>query len=103
MVSMMPLDKVEVVLNIGDYLSLVLTLTIILGLIFQLPLVMVFLTKIGVTTPERYRGWRRHAILANLVLSAVIAPPDLLSMVVFVVPLLVLYEAGVWCSALAAA
>ncbi|MBI3858242.1 MAG: twin-arginine translocase subunit TatC [Planctomycetes bacterium] len=101
MITMMPLDKVEPVLNIGDYLGLVLTLTIMLGAIFQLPLVMVFLTKIGVVEPRRWRGWRRHAILANLVLASVLAPPDLLSMVVFVLPLLVLYEIGVCCSVLA--
>lgn len=101
MVNMMPLDKVEAVLNIGDYLSLVMTLTIILGLVFQLPLVMVFLTKIGLATPARYRQWRRHAILGNVVLAAVLAPPDLLSMALFVLPLLVLYEAGLVCASLA--
>lgn len=103
MVTMMPLDKVEPVFSIGGYLNLVLTLTLILGLVFQLPLVMVFLTKIGVVPPARYRSWRKHAIVGSVVLAAVIAPPDLLSMAVFVLPLLVLYEVGVACSALARA
>jgi Tat protein translocase TatC len=102
MVTMMPLDKVEPVFNIGDYLSLVLTLTILLGAVFQLPLVMVFLAKIGLVTPGHYRKWRRHAVVGNVVLAALIAPPDLLSMAVFVLPLLVLYEIGLWCSVLAA-
>jgi len=101
MVTMMPLEKVEPLLNIGDYLGLVLTLTILLGAVFQLPLVMVFLTKIGLVPPARWRGWRRHAILANVVAAAVLAPPDLLSMVVFVLPLLVLYEAGLIFASLA--
>jgi sec-independent protein translocase protein TatC len=103
MVTMMPLDKVEPLLNIGDYLGLVLTLTILLGAVFQLPLVMVFLTRIGLVTPARWRGWRRHAVLANVLAAAVLAPPDLLSMVVFVLPLLVLYEAGLVCASLASA
>jgi sec-independent protein translocase protein TatC len=102
MVTMMPLDKVEPVVNIGDYLSLVLTLTILLGSVFQLPLVMVFLSKVGLVTPARWRSWRKPAIVANVVLAAVIAPPDLLSMVVFVLPLLVLYEAGLLFASLAA-
>ncbi|HLY08601.1 MAG TPA: twin-arginine translocase subunit TatC [Planctomycetota bacterium] len=98
MVSMMPLDKVDPVLALGDYLGFVLTLTILLGLVFQLPLVMVFLTKIGLVGPDQYRSWRKHAILANLVFAAVLSPPDLLSMAVFALPLVVLYEIGLGCS-----
>jgi sec-independent protein translocase protein TatC len=94
---------VDPVLSLGDYLGFVLTLTILLGLVFQLPLIMVFLTKIGLVTPDRYRAWRRHAILANIVLAAVLSPPDLLSMAVFALPLVVLYEIGLWCSVWAAA
>jgi len=103
MVTMMPLDKVDPVLSLGDYLGFVLRLTIILGLVFQLPLVMVFLCKIGLVPPDRYRSWRRHAILANIVFAAVISPPDLLSMAIFALPLVVLYEIGLWCSVRAAA
>lgn len=102
MVTMLPLEKVSPVLGLGEYLSLFLTLTIILGLVFQLPLVMVFLTKIGLVSPDRYRSWRRHAVLGNVAFAAVISPPDLLSMAVFALPLLVLYEVGLWCSVWAA-
>lgn len=102
MMRMMPLEKVAPVLNLGDYLGFVLTLTIVLGMVFQLPLVMVFLTKIGLVSPGRYRSWRKHAVLANIVFAAVIAPPDVLSMAVFALPLLVLYEVGLWCSVWAA-
>jgi len=101
MVTMMPLDKVDAVFNIGDYLGLVMTMTILLGLVFQLPLVMTFFTKIGLVAPARWRSWRKGAIVGNIVLAAFLAPPDLLSMVIFVLPLLVLYEIGVWCSVLA--
>ncbi|HLY74401.1 MAG TPA: twin-arginine translocase subunit TatC [Planctomycetota bacterium] len=103
MVSFLPLEKIDPVLAIGEYLSFVLNLTIILGLVFQLPLGMVFLTKIGLVPPDRYRSWRRHAILGNIVLAAVVSPPDLLSMAVFALPLLVLYEIGLWCSVWASA
>lgn len=99
MVTMLPLGKVDPVFGLGEYLGLFLTLTIILGLVFQLPLVMVFLTKVGLVPSRKYRGWRRHALLANVVFAAVISPPDLLSMAVFALPMLILYEMGVWCSA----
>lgn len=98
MVTMLPLEKVTPTLGLGEYLSLFLTLTIILGLVFQLPLVMVFLTKIGLVPSRRYRSWRRHALLGNVVFAAVISPPDLLSMAVFALPMLVLYELGAWCA-----
>lgn len=103
MVTMMPLEKVEPVFSLGDYLGLVLTLTIILGAVFQLPLVMVFLSKLGLVMPRQWRGWRKHAVVANIILAAILAPADLLSMAVFVVPLLVLYEVGIACSAIASA
>ena len=101
MVQMMPLDKVQPIVNIGDYLGLVMTLTIVLGMIFQLPLLMVFLTKVGVVSPQRWRSWRRAAILGSVVLSAFLAPPDPQSMLVFALPLLLLYEIGAGCASLA--
>jgi len=101
MVKMMPLDKVLPLVNIGDYLSLVMTLTILLGVVFQLPLVMVFLSKLGLVTPQRWRNWRRGATLGNIVLAAILAPPDPQSMLIFALPLLLLYEVGVWCASLA--
>ena len=75
-----------------------LTLTNLLGAIFQLPLVMVFLSTIGIVRPESFASWRRHAIVGNVVLAAVLSPPDPVSMVVFAVPLLLLYEIGIVCS-----
>jgi sec-independent protein translocase protein TatC len=101
MATALPLDKVDPVFNFGEYLQLFLTLTLILGGLFQLPLVMVFLAKLGVVGPDQYRSWRKHALVGNVVGAAVIAPPDLLSMGVFVVPLAVLYELGILGSALA--
>jgi Tat protein translocase TatC len=101
MVGMMPLEKVQPLVNIGDYLGLVMTLTILLGLLFQLPLVMVLLSKLGLVAPAGWRAWRRGAILGNLVLAAVLAPPDPQSMLVFALPLLILYEIGLVCASLA--
>jgi Tat protein translocase TatC len=101
MVGMMPLEKVQPIVSIGDYLGLVMTLTILLGTLFQLPLVMVLLSKLGLVTPPRWRAWRRAAILGSVILAAVLAPPDPQSMLVFALPLLLLYEVGLLCASLA--
>jgi Tat protein translocase TatC len=78
-----------------DYLNLVTTLTILLGAVFQLPLVMVFLSKIGLVAPPTYNKWQRHALLCNLIAAAFIAPPDVISMCVVAIPMILLYEIGV--------
>jgi len=78
-----------------DYLNLVTTLTILLGAVFQLPLVMVFLSKIGLVAPPTYNKYQRLAILCNLIAAAFIAPPDVISMCVVAVPMILLYEIGV--------
>lgn len=78
-----------------DYLNLVTTLTIILGAVFQLPLVMVFLSKIGLVAPPTYNKFQRLAILCNLIAAAFIAPPDVISMCVVAIPMILLYEIGV--------
>lgn len=78
-----------------DYLSLVTTLTIILGVVFQLPLVMVFLSKIGLVAPPTYNKYQRLAILLNLIAAAFIAPPDVMSMCIVAIPMILLYEIGV--------
>jgi Tat protein translocase TatC len=79
----------------SDYLNLVTTLTIILGAVFQLPLIMVFLSKIGLVAPPTYNKFQRLAILCNLIAAAFIAPPDVISMCVVAVPMILLYEIGV--------
>src|SRR5258708_12738505 len=70
-----------------DYLNLVTTLTIILGAVFQLPLIMVFLSKIGLVAPPTYNKFQRLAILLNLVAAAFIAPPHVISMCVVPIPI----------------
>ncbi len=78
-----------------DYLNLVTTLTILLGVVFQLPLIMVFLSKIGLVAPPTYNKYQRLAILCNLIAAAFIAPPDVISMCVVAIPMILLYEIGV--------
>lgn len=92
--SMLPPDVVKGAFGIEGYLNLVMTLTVALGGVFQLPLIMAFLTRIGWVEPTSWGRWRKHGIVGNLVLAAVLAPGDPLSLAAFAAPLLVLYELG---------
>jgi sec-independent protein translocase protein TatC len=102
MAQLMPLDQIRLVVDFREYVGLVVTLTVLLGAVFQVPLVMAFLSAIGVVPASSWARWRRGAIVANVALAAVLSPPDLLGMLAFAAPLLLLYEVGVRISGLAA-
>jgi len=74
------------------YIKLVASLSLATGIIFQLPVVIYFLAKIGVVTPEGLRKYRKHTLVAVLVLAAVITPLDVFSQVLVAFPVLILYE-----------
>lgn len=88
----------EVVLNefdIGSYISLVRSSVIACGLIFELPIVIYFLTKIGLVTPQFLRKYRKFALVIVLIISAIITPPDILSQIIVAIPVLFLYELSI--------
>lgn len=88
----------DVVLNefdIGSYISLVRSSVIACGLIFELPIIIYFLTKIGLVTPQFLRKYRKFALVIVLILSAIITPPDILSQIIVAIPVLVLYEISI--------
>ncbi|MDP6958359.1 MAG: twin-arginine translocase subunit TatC [Planctomycetota bacterium] len=95
------IDVISPMYTFSEYLSLVMTLTIIMGVIFQMPLLMLFFSKVGIFTARQYNQFRRYAIVGNFVLAAILSPADVLSMLIMVIPLLVLYEVGVVLSLLA--
>ena len=84
--------------RIGEWLSFVLILPIGFGISFQLPLVMFFLAKIGIVTPDFLRGARKYAIVIIIVVAGVITPPDVISQLIVSFPLLLLYEVSIWLS-----
>lgn len=88
-------------ISINSYISFVASLVLSFGVVFELPLVLVFLVKIGIATPAFLKHFRRHAVLCILVLSALLTPPDVVSQLLMAVPLIVLYELGVLFSVLA--
>ncbi|MGH7163188.1 MAG: twin-arginine translocase subunit TatC, partial [Planctomycetota bacterium] len=82
-------------LNVNDYVSLVAFAMFVFGAMFQLPLVMVFLMRVGVVEPATFRRYRRHAIVADLVAAMVLTPPDVLSQLILAGCLIVLYEGAI--------
>ena len=85
----------ETIVNLIDvhsYLATVLNVTIACAVVFQLPLLVWFLTRMGILSPQLLRRYRRHAVVVLAVLSAIITPPDLFSMLLLLAPLYGLYE-----------
>jgi len=82
-------------LRIDDYLSFTLRMVFVFGLVFELPLISLLLTRIGLLTPEWLSKNRRYAIVIIFVAAAVLTPPDAFTQVLLGVPLLLLYEISV--------
>ncbi|MFT5481208.1 MAG: sec-independent protein translocase protein TatC [Bacteroidia bacterium] len=87
-------------IDLNSYFSTIATLVLASGIVFELPILIYFLTKIGVVTPALLRQYRKHAIVGILLLSALITPPDVSSQVLVFFPLMLLYEVSIWVSAL---
>ena len=69
------------------------------GLLFLLPIISYLLTRIGLITPDFLRKYRKHAIVAVLILAAIITPPDVVSQIIVSIPIIILYEIGILVSA----
>ena len=65
------------------------------GIVFQLPILVYFLSKVGLVTPDFLKRYRRHALILIVTLSAIITPPDIFSQVLVALPLMILYEIGI--------
>lgn len=85
--------------DITSYVSTFVTLVFGSGLLFQLPVVIYFLSKFGIVTPAFLRKYRKHAIVVILVVAAIITPPDPLSQILITIPLYMLFEISILISA----
>lgn len=87
---------IENKISADEYMSFVLSMVLAAGIVFELPMLSFFLSKIGILKPEFMRKYRKHAIVAILLLAAIVTPgPDITSQLMLGVPLLLLYEISI--------
>ncbi|MGA1795917.1 MAG: twin-arginine translocase subunit TatC [bacterium] len=82
-------------ITIGYYIGFVSRLILVFGIIFELPLIILFLTKIGIMKPAMLTKNRKYAVLIIFILSAILTPPDVVTQILMAIPLLFLYEISV--------
>lgn len=85
--------------DITSFVSTFVMLVLGSGILFQLPVVVYFLTRIGILTPQFMRVYRKHSYVVILVVGAIVTPPDILSQVLISMPLFLLYEISIFISA----
>lgn len=96
-------DKLDInqVIGINEYFQFLFQITVPFGILFQLPVVIMFLTRLGILTPMFLSKIRKYAYFVLLVIAAFITPPDLISHLMVTIPLFILYEISIWISKIA--
>jgi len=88
-------DEVKNNFDLNSYTGLLKASCLSAGLIFELPIIIYFLTKLGLVTPEFLKKYRKYALVLVLILAAIITPPDIISQVIVAIPMIVLYEVSI--------
>lgn len=86
---------IENQIAIDEYLKFVISLSLASGIAFELPMMSFFLSKIGVLKPEYMRKYRKHSVVAIIIIGAILTPPDVISQLILAVPLIILYEVSI--------
>jgi sec-independent protein translocase protein TatC len=81
--------------DLSSYIGLLRASVLASGIIFELPIIVYFLTKVGIVTPEFLRKNRKVSLVLVLSLSAIITPPDIASQIIVSIPILILYEVSI--------
>jgi sec-independent protein translocase protein TatC len=88
-------EKVENIVNLGSYIGTVSSIILASGILFELPMFIYFMSKVGLVTADTLKKYRRHSVVVTLAVAAVITPPDIISQILVCLPLVLLYEAGI--------
>ncbi|UCG99941.1 MAG: twin-arginine translocase subunit TatC [Deltaproteobacteria bacterium] len=88
-------EDIQALPSVKQYFSFAIRLLLAFGLVFELPVVAFFMTKIGLINPESMKRFRKFAILCSFILSAILTPPDVATQIMMALPLIVLYEVSI--------
>lgn len=88
-------EQVHSTITLDSYVTTFVTLTLVMGVVFQLPVVAYFLAKLGFIQGETLAKYRQYAFLIIMVVAAVITPPDLMTLILVAIPLYLLYEVSI--------
>lgn len=83
------------VIRLGSYIRTVVTISLSTGIVFELPIIIYFLAKMGIVSVQILKDYRKHAIVFFFVLSAILTPPDMISQLLVAFPLILLYEISI--------
>ena len=88
-------QDVERNFKLASYIAIIKTSVLSSGIVFELPIFIYFLAKMGIVTPEFLKKYRKYAFVIVLILAAIITPPDVLSQIIVTIPMMILYEVGI--------
>lgn len=91
-------QDIQALPSVKQYFSFAIRLLLAFGLVFEMPVAVLFLTKIGLITPEAMKRYRKFAILGSFILSAILTPPDVATQLMMAGPLIILYELSIYIS-----
>ncbi|MBW1715125.1 MAG: twin-arginine translocase subunit TatC [Deltaproteobacteria bacterium] len=91
-------EDIQALPSVKQYFSFAIRLLLAFGLVFEMPVAVLFLTKIGLITPESMKKYRKYAILGSFVLSAILTPPDVATQLMMALPIISLYELSIFIS-----
>lgn len=88
-------ENIRSTITLDSYIETFTTLTFIMGIVFQLPVIMFFLAKMGFISSHLLAKYRKHALIVIMLVAAIITPPDIMTLVLVTIPLYLLYEVSV--------
>ena len=86
--------------SLDSYIGLIKTSVIASGLFFEMPIIIYFLTKLGLVTPQFLRKYWKYAVVIILIVAAIVTPPDVVSQLIVAIPMLLIYEVSILLSVL---